>query len=126
MTTLDIMLVGLGGGLGSLLRWFIGWLSKKVYSGERPYGTLFINVSGTFILAYLTIHYGINWHHRYGEFLISFLLTGVLGGYTTFSTMELDTATLINKKELSGALVYVCETIFLSFIAASYGIYLAR
>jgi fluoride exporter len=88
MTALDVMWVGLGAGLGSLLRWWIGRAVGERYHGAFPLGTFLINVSGSFVMGYLSVQFMVEWHDRYGSPLNSFALTGVLGGYTTFSTMS--------------------------------------
>lgn len=92
MVATDIFWVGLGGGTGSLLRWWVGLAVSKLYRGHFPLGTFLINVSGALIIGYLSALFGIDWRERYGEWLNAGLLTGVLGGYTTFSSMQLDAA----------------------------------
>lgn len=69
MTALDVFWVGLGGGLGSLLRWWIGLRVGQFYKGSFPLGTFLINVSGAFVIGYLS------WRDRYGDFLSAAVLT---------------------------------------------------
>jgi len=66
MTALDVMWVGLGGGLGSLLRWWIGRVVGERYRGDFPLGTFLINISGAFPMGYLSVLFGIDWHIRHG------------------------------------------------------------
>ena len=66
MKPLDVVWVGLGGGLGSVLRWWIGFIVGETYHGEFPRGTFLINVSGSFIIGYLSVLFGVDWHDRYG------------------------------------------------------------
>ena len=87
MKPIDIVWIGLGGGLGSVLRWWIGRVVGDRYRGDFPLGTFLINVSGALIIGYLSVLFGIDWHDRYGTALNSGVLTGLLGGYTTFSSM---------------------------------------
>lgn len=49
------MWVGLGGGLGSVLRWWIGRLVGEGYKGPFPFGTFLINISGSFAIGYLSV-----------------------------------------------------------------------
>lgn len=55
MTAIDVMWVGLGGGIGSLLRWWIGLGVGKAYKGNLPLATFLINISGAFIIGYLSV-----------------------------------------------------------------------
>lgn len=92
MVLSDIALVALGGGTGSLLRWLVGKLLTSPARGGIPWSTVAVNLIGAFVMGYLSVLFSIEWHDRYGSFLKAAILTGVLGGFTTFSTMELDTA----------------------------------
>ncbi len=100
MKPLDAVWVGLGGGLGSVLRWWVGRMVGERYHGDFPLGTFLINVSGTFLIGYLSVLFGVDWHDRYGHGMVlnAFVLTGVLGGYTTFSSMQLDAVKLSDKE----------------------------
>ena len=83
MKPLDIMWVSLGGGFGSL-RWWIGRLISEHYHGAFPLGTFVINISGAFVIGYLSVLFAVDWRDRYGAALNAGVLTGLLGGYTTF------------------------------------------
>ena len=54
MKPLDVMWVGLGGGLGSVLRWWVGRVVGERYHGDFPLGTFLINISGAFLIGYLS------------------------------------------------------------------------
>ena len=81
--------VFLGGGIGAMLRFAVGSLALRFYAGLFPPGTFFINISGSFLIGLLmslflnrpAVHPG--WR--------LFLVVGVLGGYTTFSSFEWET-----------------------------------
>ena len=94
MNPFDVIWVGLGGGLGSVLRWWVGRVVGERYQGDFPLGTFLINVSGAFVIGYLSALFAIDWRDRYGTALKAGVLTGIRGGYTTFSTMQLDAAKL--------------------------------
>jgi fluoride exporter len=125
---LDIMWVGLGGGLGSVLRWWIGLVVGERYHGNFPLGTFIINVSGTFLIGYLSVLFGVDWHDRYGHgtVLNAFVLTGLLGGYTTFSSMQLDAAKLSGKRRGAAAVFYLLMSVAAGLLAGELGATLAR
>jgi fluoride exporter len=128
MTALDVMLVGLGGGLGSVLRWWIGLMVGERYHGDFPLATFLINVSGTFLIGYLSVLFGVDWHDRYGHGVVlnAFVLTGVLGGYTTFSSMQLDAAKLAGKRRGALAASYLLLSVLIGLLAGELGGALAR
>ena len=94
MTALDVLWVGLGDGLGSLLRWWVGRVVGERWRGDFPLGTLLINISGAFPMAYLSVLFAVDWHTRHGTALTSLCPTGIIGGYTTFSSMQMDAVNL--------------------------------
>ncbi|MGO1164950.1 fluoride efflux transporter FluC, partial [Brucella sp. C7-11G] len=67
MQALDVFWVGMGGGAGSLLRWWIGRLVGEKYSGNFPLATFLINISGAFVIGFLSISFGVEWHDRFGD-----------------------------------------------------------
>jgi fluoride exporter len=125
---LDVIWVGLGGGLGSVLRWWIGLVVGERYRGNFPLGTFLINVSGTFLIGYLSVLFGVDWHDRYGHGMVlnAFVLTGVLGGYTTFSSMQLDAAKLSGKGRGGLAASYLLLSVAGGLLAGQLGAALAR
>ena len=128
MKPLDIMWVGLGGGFGSALRWWIGLVVGERYHGNFPLGTFLINISGTFLIGYLSILFGVDWHNRYGHGMVlnAFVLTGVLGGYTTFSSMQLDAAKLTGRGRGGLAASYLLLSVAAGLLAAELGAAIAR
>ena len=126
MIALDVFWVGLGGGLGSLLRWWVGLRVSQFYKGTLPLGTLLINVSGAFVIGYLSILFSVDWRDRYGDVLNTAVLTGILGGYTTFSSMQLDASKLASIKDRVWAGGYLIISVLLGLAAAAFGAWLAR
>lgn len=121
MTLLDIMLVALGGGLGSLMRWGIGRVVGERYHGDFPLGTFLINVSGSFVIGYLSVLFAVDWRDRHGAALNALVLTGVLGGYTTFSSMQLDAAKVAGKRRPILAASYLVLSTAVGLLAAGLG-----
>jgi CrcB protein len=128
MKPVDVLWVGLGGGLGSMLRWWVGLVVGQRYRGNFPLGTFLLNVSGTFLIGYLSVLFGVDWHDRYGHGMVlnAFVLTGVLGGYTTFSTMQLDAVRLAVKSRRGLAASYLLLSAAVVLLAGELGAVLAR
>ncbi|WP_431222470.1 fluoride efflux transporter CrcB [Serratia sp. L9] len=126
MNAIDIMWVGLGGGIGSLLRWWAGLAVAKAYKGPFPLGTFLINISGAFIIGYLSILFSVDWRDRYGDWLSAAVLTGVLGGFTTFSSMQLDAAKLADSHQRRVAAGYLIVSVAVGLVAAACGAWLAN
>jgi CrcB protein len=119
-----VVAVAIGAAIGGVLRYVVGQLFLQRFGPGFPYGTLFINVSGSLcigIVAQLaaTRAFGMT------PFTRVLLATGVLGGYTTFSTFSLDAITLFDESVFP-ALLYVASSVVLGFAAAAAGIVLAR
>jgi CrcB protein len=119
-------LVFVGGGGGSVIRWLVGLAVGERYKGVRfPLGTMLINVSGAFLMGFLSTLFKVDWRDRHGSNLTAFVLTGVLGGYTTFSSYQLDTANLYNKGGRGWAL-YWAGPVAAGLIAATLGAMTAK
>lgn len=111
--------VALGGGGGAVLRWVV---STRLNSA-LPYGTLLVNVIGSFAIGVLFVvlaHRGVDDPHRAG------LIVGLLGGFTTFSAFSLETMTLIEQGAVKTALLYAVFSLIICVVAAFAGLALAR
>jgi CrcB protein len=78
------------------------------------------------VIGYLSVLFGVDWHDRFGTPLNAGILTGVLGGYTTFSSMQLDAANLADKSRRDKALFYIVASVVAGLAAAALGAFLAR
>ena len=121
---MGFLIVFLGGGLGSALRHGINHLSARTLGTEFPYGTLIINVSGSLVMGliagYLAFKGDASQHWRL------FLMTGILGGYTTFSAFSLDAALLYERGAMGLAALYVLASVILSIAGLFAGLALVR
>jgi CrcB protein len=126
MKPLDLMWIGLGGGLGSPSRWWVGLAVGKRYHGDFPLGTFLINISGAFVIGYLSVLFKVDWHDRYGTALNAGILTGVLGGHTTLSSMQLDASKLAGKRGGGAAASYLLLSVVVGMLAVGFGAVLAR
>lgn len=112
------------GTLGCWARYAMTNLVQTVYGKAFPYATLSINVGGSFLMGFLFIEtlerLTISPELRTG------ILTGFIGGYTTFSTFEMEIFLLVEQGEGLKAVLYLLLSIFLGFAAAFGGAYVAR
>ena len=116
--------VAIGAAFGGVLRYVVGQLFMQRFGPGFPYGTLFINVSGSLCIGIVaelaaTRAFGMT------PLLRILLATGVLGGYTTFSTFSFDAITLLGEGILP-AFVYTAVSVVLGFAGAAVGAVLAR
>jgi CrcB protein len=110
-----LALVAVGGGAGAGLRWLADVLLSRLVPRGFPWAILVVNVTGSFALAALT-GASIGWPW------LTVLGTGLLGGYTTFSTVSLDTAAFWREGQMTKALLDVGGTFALCALAALAGL----
>ncbi|RDW14909.1 fluoride efflux transporter CrcB [Paracoccus thiocyanatus] len=113
--------VALGGAMGSAARHGVNILAGRLSPGF-PLGTLAVNIAGCLAMGLLAAALA----HRGGQHLAPFLLTGVLGGFTTFSAFALDSLTLWERGAAGTALGYVAGSVLLSLAAVMAGLALGR
>ena len=97
------LLVALGGALGSVARYACSGIALRLLGVGFPYGTLFVNVVGSYAIGVIgTIAIG-GGRTLTPDDIRAFLITGILGGFTTFSAFSLETFTLARGGNLTGA-----------------------
>jgi len=116
--------IAIGGALGCWARYAQTNLVQTVYGRDFPFATISINVIGSFLMGFLFIE--TLERLTLSPVLRTGLLTGALGGYTTFSTFEMETLLLAEGGELLKAALYVVLSVGLGFVAAFGGAYIAR
>jgi CrcB protein len=121
---LDKLLVVLAGaGLGGVARYAAGtWIMAK-YGGRFPLGTFFINVTGSFLIGILMTLFTerLDPHPNWRLFLV----VGILGGYTTFSSFEYETYQAVRDGEHWMGLLYVASSVLLGYAGVWLGALLA-
>lgn len=107
-----MLAVAAGGAFGAVARYLAMSLVGVLIGGGFPYATLAVNVVGSFILGVLVEYSALVWSP--GEALRAFLVVGVLGAFTTFSTFSLDVTVLYERGEFGAAAVYIIASVILS------------
>ena len=119
-----VAMVALGGGAGAVLRfWSVTWIARMLGAGYL--GTAFVNIAGSFAMGILAVLLLERFPDALGR-LAPFLMTGVLGGFTTFSAFSLDTLFLIERGRWMIASGYILGSVVLSIMGLALGFYLAR
>ena len=119
-----IAAIMLGGGLGALTRHYAIASTNSVFGENFPYGTLLVNVLGSFIIGALMEVTALKWQVSLET--RAFLVTGFLGGLTTFSTFSFDVLKLVDTNHYLTALLYVFLSVALSLAAIFFAVHLIR
>lgn len=120
----NIAAVAIGGAIGAVLRHGVVSASRGLVPG-LPVGTMIVNVVGCLLMGFLAVLLMERLPGVFGRFA-PFLMTGVLGGFTTFSAFSLDALFLIERGRFMVAATYVIGSVVLSVAALWLGMVLAR
>ncbi len=119
-----ILAIALGGGIGSVARHYAATAMILFFGTAFPFGTLLVNVLGSFIMGVLIEMMALKW--QVTPEVRAFLVTGFLGGFTTFSTFSLDVFKLAETGQAAAAALYVALSVFVSILAIFAGVWLVR
>jgi CrcB protein len=118
------LLVFIGGGIGSMMRHAVNVAMARWLGLNFPFGTLAVNVTGSIVMGLLAGYFAFKGaptqHWRL------FLMTGILGGYTTFSAFSLDAILLYERGQLALAGLYVAVSVVVSIVGLFGGLVLVR
>jgi fluoride exporter len=117
-------LVFVGGGLGATLRHLVNVVCPRLFGTAFPYHTFIINITGSIVMGLIAGYLAFRGEASQAWRL--FLMTGILGGYTTFSAFSLDTAILYERGEIGLAALYVIGSVVLSIAGLFAGLALVR
>ncbi|MFQ5438602.1 MAG: fluoride efflux transporter CrcB [Paracoccaceae bacterium] len=119
-----ILQVALGGAIGSVGRYLTGVVTVRAIGTNFPAGTMAVNIIGSFAMGVVFVYL----MTREQEYLryVPFVMTGVLGGFTTFSAFSLDLWTLFERGRFVAGAIYVGGSLGLSVFAVIAGIGFAR
>lgn len=122
--TRAIILIGIGGGIGSILRYFTTVYVMKNISGLYPWGTFAVNILGCLLIGILL---GFFERSALANPDLKFLfITGFCGGYTTFSTFATENVNLFQSGNTLTAFAYIAASVLVSLLAVWAGMYFTR
>ena len=117
-----VLPVAIGGAIGATARYLTGVVAVRVMGPGFPWGTMTVNIVGSFLMGVIVICMA----ERSGQRLSPFLVTGILGSYTTFSSFSLDALEIYERGQIGIAAVYVTASVLLSLAAIFAGLAVAR
>jgi CrcB protein len=121
---MNYVLVFIGGGVGASLRHTVDMICARGLGTAFPWGTFIVNISGSVIMGLIAGYLAFKGEASQPWRL--FVMTGILGGYTTFSAFSLDAALLYQRGEIASALLYVLGSVVLSIAGLFAGLALVR
>ncbi len=120
---MTFLYVGIGGAIGAMLRYGVGLFALRWLGAGFPYGTLCVNVVGSLVMGLFAGLFA----ERVGtDAARLFIMTGLLGGFTTFSAYSLDAVTLWQKGQFSVSAFYIIASVVLAIGALLIGLKFAR
>ena len=119
-----VLAVAIGGALGALARYHSVGLFSRLFGAGFPFGTLFVNVLGSFLMG-IVVQFFIA-RANVDPSMRAFIMAGLLGGFTTFSSFALDVSMLAERGALLLSGGYVVLSVVLSIAGLFFGIGLAR
>jgi len=116
----QLLLVGVGGGAGSMMRYLVSFYTAKYYAGTFPLATFSVNILGClligFIAGILTGQFSLN------DQLRLLLITGFCGGYTTFSTFAMENLSLMQYNNILIMCLYIALSVIVGIAAVWFGL----
>lgn len=120
----QLLLIGLGGFIGSIARYLVSKLNITWQFYNIPMGTLIVNIVGGLLIGFIS---GLLVHNILtGQNVKLFLITGVCGGFTTFSAFAYENVQLIQEGYNATAIIYIVSSILFSILAALAGLWCSK
>ncbi len=119
-----LIAVALGGAVGATGRYLFASQALRVFGPGFPWGTLGVNIVGSFVMGVIVESLALRF--QVSPEMRAFLVTGVLGGFTTFSAFSLDVSLLLEKKDIGLAALYAFGSLGGAVLALFFGLWLTR
>lgn len=117
-----VIQVALGGALGATARFYAGKAALRLLGPEFPWGTMLVNIIGSCLMGLVVALIPA----RLTPEQAPLLMTGLLGGFTTFSAFSLDAVLMVERGQTGGAVLYVLASVGLSITALVFGLMIGR
>ena len=119
-----LCIIAIGGGLGSILRYLTTLFVSKYFESNFPVATLLTNVFGCFLIG---LFFGfLEKQNAISQDLKFFLITGICGGYTTFSAFSLENVQLLQNNQFIIPILYISASVFFGLIATWFGLFIVK
>ena len=118
----SIFFVAAGGAIGATARYLTGVAAVRIMGHGFPWGTMTVNIVGSFLMGVIVVVMA----EKSGQKFSPFLVTGILGGFTTFSSFSLDAITIYERGQVGLAAAYVSASVILSLAAIFAGLLITR
>ena len=119
-----LIAVALGGAVGATGRYLFASQALRFFGPGFPWGTLGVNIVGSFVMGVIVESLALRF--QVSPEMRAFLVTGVLGGFTTFSAFSLDVSLLLEKKDIGLAALYAFGSLGGAVLALFFGLWLTR
>ncbi|NBL65234.1 fluoride efflux transporter CrcB [Flavobacterium sp. NST-5] len=123
----SLLLVGFGGGLGSIVRFLVSVFLKKIMTENQlqfPWATLTVNILGCFLIGLLMGNF--YQENATTQSMKLLLVTGFCGGFTTFSAFGFENISFIQNQQYSLAILYTASSLLMGFLAVAFGMFLTK
>jgi len=119
-----VFYVFIGGGVGSVFRFWVSSFVQKTTQSHIPYGTLTVNIVGSFLIGFIIAY--IESRSTEFPFWRQLLIIGFLGGFTTFSSFSYDTLSLFRNNEIMAAFLNMAGNLGLCLGASFLGLWIGK
>lgn len=109
--------IAIGGAIGSVLRFWLSEAAAVAFGGEFPWGTVIANITGCFVIGFVATLTGPDGRVFAGTAARQFIMIGICGGYTTFSSFSLQTLTMLQSGDGAKAMINVAASVVFCLVA---------